>query len=222
MLTGAIDVDRIEAPVTKKAYIICAFAAFGGILFGYDIGYINGVMGMPFFIHQFTGLPIPGPDATAAEKAFFVIPAWRQSLVVSILSAGTFVGSVVSGDLADFYGRRTTIVAGCGIFALGVIFQVASTEYNLLVVGRLVAGLGVGFISAIIILYMSEIAPKKVRGSIVSGYQFCLTFGILVASCVVNGTQNLHNSGSYRIAFAVQWVWALILGTCFSRLFHST
>jgi SP family sugar:H+ symporter-like MFS transporter len=210
------DVNRIEAPMTFKAYLMCAFAAFGGIFFGYDSGYVNGVMGMSYFIHTFTGQPYPAAVASQEVKDAFVIPAWRQSLIVSILSAGTFIGAVISGDIADFFGRRTTIISGCMIFMIGVILQVAATSYGPLVAGRLIAGLGVGFVSAIIILYMSEIAPRKVRGAIVSGYQFCITVGILLASCVVYGTQNYTNSGSYRIPIAIQFVWALMLGTKYS------
>ena len=74
------NVDRIEAPVTFKAYLMCAFAAFGGIFFGYDIGYINGIMGMKYFIHEFG-------DGKAA------IPSSTKALIVSILSAGTFIGA---------------------------------------------------------------------------------------------------------------------------------
>lgn len=88
---------------------------------------------------------------------------------MSILSAGTFFGSLIAGSLADWIGRRATIISGCGVFSLGVIFQVASTRVAMLVVGRLIAGFGVGFVSAVIILYMSEVAPKAVRGAIVSG-----------------------------------------------------
>lgn len=54
-VVGSGDVSRIEAPVTMKAYMMCAFAAFGGIFFGFDSGYINGVLAMPFFIKTFTG-----------------------------------------------------------------------------------------------------------------------------------------------------------------------
>jgi sugar porter (SP) family MFS transporter len=60
---------------------------------------------------------------------------------------------------------------------------------------------------------MSEIAPKKVRGALVSGYQFCITIGILLASCVDYGTQNRLDTGSYRIPMALQMLWAIILGT---------
>lgn len=89
-----------------------------------------------------------------------------DSLIASILSAGTFFGVLIAGDVADFIGRRTTVIAGCGIFSVGVALQVASSGYGLLIAGRLIAGLGVGFVSAIIILFMLEIATKKVRGAI--------------------------------------------------------
>jgi MFS family permease len=81
--------------------------------------------------------------------------------------------------LADWFGRRFTIIAGCVVFIVGVILQTASSSLGLLVAGRVIAGFGVGFVSAVIIMYMSEIAPRKVRGAIVSGYQFCITIGLL-------------------------------------------
>ncbi|GMK58856.1 hypothetical protein CspeluHIS016_0602980 [Cutaneotrichosporon spelunceum] len=192
-------VERVEAPVTAKAYMACAFAAFGGIFFGYDSGYISGVLAMPYVVDTFAP-----PGATE-------IPEWMSSLITSILSAGTFFGALIAGDLADWYGRRTTIIAGCGVFIIGIILQVASTDYKLLTGGRAVAGIGVGFVSAIIILYMSEIAPRKIRGALVSGYQFCITIGLLLASCVCYATQNRMDTGSYRIPISIQFAWALIL-----------
>lgn len=61
-IAATADAARVEAPVTVKAYLMCAFAAFGGIFFGYDSGYINGVMGMSYFIQTLeglVGLPLP-------------------------------------------------------------------------------------------------------------------------------------------------------------------
>lgn len=75
----------------------------------------------------------------------------------------------MAGDIADFIGRRITIIMGCGIFVIGGILETASTGLGVMVAGRLIAGFGVGFISSIVILYMSEIAPKKVRGAVVAG-----------------------------------------------------
>ncbi|WWD01272.1 hypothetical protein V866_008215 [Kwoniella sp. B9012] len=212
VLAAATNPDRVEAPVTVKAYLLCVFASFGGIFFGYDSGYMNGVLGMNYFINLYTGLPIPGADATQAQTDAFTLPSWQKSLITSILSAGTFFGAIIAGDLADYFGRRITIVSGCGIFIVGCVLQTASRGLGLLVAGRIVSGFGVGFISAIIILYMSEIAPRKVRGAIVSGYQFCITIGLLLASCVCYATQNRTDTGSYRIPIAIQFAWALILG----------
>ena len=171
-IAATTDTSRIEAPVTIKTYLMCAFAAFGGIFFGYDSGWINGVLGMDFVINQYTGMPIPPAEAPDDVKKAFVIPAPTQSLVVSILSCGTFFGAIFAGDFADWLGRRTTVIIGCGIFIVGAILQTASTGVGLMVPGRLIAGIGVGFVSAIIILYMSEIAPKRVRGAIVVSFFF--------------------------------------------------
>lgn len=85
-------------------------------------------MAMPFFIHQFAGLPYPPSDPTKAQADAFNIPAWRQSLIVSILSAGTFFGALIAGDLADFIGRRLTIIAGCAVFTIGVVLQASTTR----------------------------------------------------------------------------------------------
>lgn len=142
-----------------------------------------------------------------------MIPSSQKSLIVSILSAGTFFGALIAGDLADWFGRRTTVILGCVVFIIGVILQTASSSIGLLVPGRLIAGFGVGFVSAIIILYMSEIAPRKVRGAIVSGYQFCITIGLMLASCVDYATEKRTDSGAYRIPIGIQMLWALILGT---------
>lgn len=147
-LHTAPDVEHIEAPVTWKAYLLCAFASFGGIFFGYDSGYINGVLGSHIFIQA-----VEGSTATKISES-------NTSLIVSILSCGTFFGALIAGDVADWIGRKWTVIAGCVIYALGVVIQmITSPDHALgpIVAGRVIAGLGVGFESAIVILYMSEI-----------------------------------------------------------------
>ncbi|KAJ6263067.1 hypothetical protein Dda_1626 [Drechslerella dactyloides] len=201
-------ISRVEAPVTVRAYLLCAFAAFGGILFGYDSGYISGVLGMAYFKREFGGPVDLGVDETG-----YNIQTWQKSLVTSILSAGTFFGALFGGGFADWVGRRIAIITACLIFIGGVILQVASTSLGLLVAGRIVAGFGVGIVSAVVILYMSEIAPKAVRGAIVSGYQFAITLGIFLAACVDYSTQNRNDTGSYRIPIAIQMLWAIILAS---------
>jgi sugar porter (SP) family MFS transporter len=202
-LQTADNVEQIEAPVTWKAYLMCAFASFGGIFFGYDSGYINGVNGSLYFIHQ-----VEGPTATKLSES-------NQSLIVSILSCGTFFGALIAGDLADRMGRKWTVILGCLIYAIGVVIQMITGHGDALaciVVGRLIAGVGVGFESAIVILYMSEICPKQVRGALVAGYQFCITIGLLLAACIVYGTEKYDSMKSYQIPIGLQFPWAVILG----------
>jgi MFS family permease len=224
------DVSRIEAPVTWKAYLMCAFASFGGIFFGYDSGYINGVNGSLLFIHQ-----VEGPTAT-------VLTTPHTSLITSILSAGTFFGALIAGDVAERIGRKWTVIMGCLIYLIGVVVQMITgpsvDALATIVAGRIIAGIGVGFESAIVILYMSEIVslpfaptnsfppfsryresiltpvqcPKKVRGALVAGYQFCITIGILLASVVVYATKDRSNTGAYRIPIGIQFAWGLVLG----------
>ncbi|KIJ07626.1 hypothetical protein PAXINDRAFT_102877, partial [Paxillus involutus ATCC 200175] len=146
---GPVDVNNIEAPVTVKAYLLCAFAAFGGIFFGYDSGYINGVTGSSVFIQI-----IEGPGATKLSGA-------HNSLITSILSAGTFFGALIAGDCADWFGRRPTIIAGCVIYTIGCVLQVASHGLALIVAGRLVAGFGVGFVSPSSFSTCPKFAPGK-------------------------------------------------------------
>jgi len=201
-LAATSDVERIEAPVTWKAYLICAFASFGGIFFGYDSGYINGVNGSQIFIDAVEGVGAK------------VISESHSSLIVSILSCGTFFGALIAGDLADFIGRKWTVILGCLIYLIGCVIQMITglgDPLGAIVAGRLIAGIGVGFESAIVILYMSEICPRKVRGALVAGYQFCITIGIMLASCVVYATQNRSDTGQYRIPIAIQFIWAIIL-----------
>jgi len=82
-LAAPTDLERIEAPVTWKAYFMCAFATFGGIFYGYDSGYINGVSGSNLFVTA-----VEGPGAKALSSS-------HQSLIVSILSGGTFFGESI-------------------------------------------------------------------------------------------------------------------------------
>ncbi|KAJ5626347.1 hypothetical protein N7510_002656 [Penicillium lagena] len=187
---GTADLSKIEAPINKKAYLICVSAAFGGIFFGYDIGWMSGVLGMPYFIQQYTGMAYDWKTGTPIDATDFVIPSSQKSLITCILSLGTFLGALIAGDLADAIGRRLTIIIGCAIFTVGVVLQIASTnQLALICMGRLVAGFGVGFESAVVIMYMSEVSPRKIRGAVVSAYQFCV------------------------IPIGIQFAWALILAS---------
>lgn len=190
------------------AIVVGLFVAFGGVLFGYDTGTIGGILGMKWWKDHFSTGYI---DAKGDRN----VTAQQSSLIVSILSAGTFFGALTAAPVADFLGRRLGLVASNVVFCLGVILQTIATDIPVFVAGRFFAGYGVGMISATIPLYQSETAPKWIRGVIVGCYQLAITIGILIASIVNNATKDRNDTGSYRIPIAVQFAWALILfGGC--------
>lgn len=199
-----INFGEKTAGSTTRSILVGLFAAFGGFLFGYDTGTISGILAMDFVKHQFpASRNMPDPNFSSSES----------SLIVSILSVGTFVGSLSSPLLSDRIGRRwTLIISTLIVFNLGVLLQTIATAIPLLVAGRCIAGLGVGLMSAVLPLYIAETTPKWIRGAIVSSYQLAITIGLLIAACVNKGVSNRNDTGSYRIPIALQFLWALILG----------
>ncbi|KAH1354085.1 hypothetical protein KXW30_008311 [Aspergillus fumigatus] len=189
------------------AIIIGLFVAFGGILFGYDTGTISGILAMPYWRKLFsTGYINPDdnyPDITSSQS----------SMIVSLLSAGTFFGALGAAPVADYFGRRLGMIINSGVFCFGVILQTAATAIPLFVAGRFFAGFGVGLLSATVPLYQSETAPKWIRGTIVGAYQLAITLGLLIAAIVNNATKDRMDTGCYRIPVAIQFVWAIILVT---------
>ncbi|CAF0738107.1 unnamed protein product [Adineta steineri] len=184
------------------AIVVSAFAAFGGFLYGYDTGTISGIITMDYFLQTFGDVQADGTYALASSD---------KSLIVSILSAGTFFGALLGYPCGDFLGRRWGLILACLIFSIGVAFQTAATALPLFVVGRVVAGLGVGIISCIVPMYQSECAPKWIRGAIVSGYQWFITIGLLIAAIANNGTKDIASYACYRIPIGIQLIWASIL-----------
>ena len=115
--------------------------AFGGLLFGYDTGSISGIIVMPYWLREFNnGFTIDGDPALKAED---------ESLIVSILSLGTFLGALTAAPVADILGRRLGLILSTFIvFNFGILLQTIATRQPLFIAGRFFAGYGVGLISA--------------------------------------------------------------------------
>ncbi|KAG6200405.1 hypothetical protein E4U23_000583 [Claviceps purpurea] len=193
-----------EAGKSWPGILVGFFVAFGGVLYGYDTGTISGILAMPYWQDTFsTGYRNP--------EGHLDVTTNQESAIVSILSAGTFLGALLSPLMGDRIGRRLALMISCWVFNFGVILQTVSTAIPMFLAGRFFAGLGVGLISALIPLYQSETAPKWIRGAIVGSYQFSITVGLLLAAVVNNSTKDRYDTGSYRIPIAVQFAWSIIL-----------
>ncbi|KAI0644166.1 general substrate transporter [Trametes meyenii] len=198
------------APKNRLAGILMvAFAAFGGILYGYDTGTISGLIVMDDFLRTF-GQVFP---VNQDHPIGFGLSTPNQSLVVSILSAGTFFGALGGAPVADILGRKRGLISSCVVFSLGIALQTGAHNWATFIVGRFFAGLGVGLVSTLVPMYQSECSPKWIRGAVVSGYQWAITIGLLLAAVVNNATKNRQDHSAWRIPISIQFIWAAILFT---------
>ncbi|KAG9245724.1 MFS sugar transporter-like protein [Calycina marina] len=156
-------------------------------------------------------------DTIVTDYSETTVPPGQLAKIVSILSAGTFFGSLLAAPMGDRLGRRLSLIISVVIFSFGALLQTAAMHMPILVAGRFFAGLGVGIVSVLVPLYQSEMAPKWIRGTLVCAYQLAITTGILLASIVNLITAPLQSANAFRIPFALQFVWAgiLLLGLIF-------
>ncbi|KAK9417994.1 putative Major facilitator superfamily (MFS) profile domain-containing protein [Seiridium unicorne] len=193
--------------ITARSLCMGALVSMGGLIFGYDTGQISGFLEMPDFLRRFGELQSDGQTYAFSNV--------RSGLVVGLLSIGTLIGALVAAPIADRIGRRISICLWCIVVSAGFVIQVAAmTAWEQVMVGRLVAGFGVGALSLLVPMYQSETAPPWIRGALVCTYQLFITLGIFLAACFNYGTytHQKNSSASWRIVIGLGWLWTLILG----------
>ncbi|WP_159610723.1 sugar porter family MFS transporter [Glutamicibacter sp. JC586] len=194
-----------SGPHSKRLGLISIVACFGGLLFGYDTGVANGAEG-----------------PMAAELGLNLL---QVGVVISSLVFAAAVGALVSGQIADSWGRRKTIIALAVLFFVGtllVVLSPASSEpgtfsaagFSVLVAGRIMLGLAVGGASTVVPVYLAELAPYEIRGSITGRNELAIVAGQL-AAFVMNAILGTWLGGSldgvWRIMFSICALPALVL-----------
>ena len=133
----------------KLIYFLSIFVSLGVFLFGYDQGVMSGIITGPYFRDYFNQ---PGPGEIGT--------------MVAILEVGAFIASLSVGRIGDLLGRRKTIFYGACVFIIGGACQTFATGMPMMMLGRIIAGLGVGALSTIVPVYQSEISPPHNRGKL--------------------------------------------------------
>ncbi|KAJ3477258.1 hypothetical protein NLI96_g10591 [Meripilus lineatus] len=178
----------------NKYALACAiWASIGGLTFGYDQGVIANILVMKDFTQRF---PV-GP--------------WEKGLLTAMLELGCLVGALCAGIFADFFSRRQSIIIACSVFCLGSALQFAAQTIDAIVVGRAIGGLGVGALSMLSPLYMAEISPPELRGSLMALEQFSIVSGAVLGFCAGFITRDVPGSASWRIPFGVQLIPGVLL-----------
>ncbi|KAK9375626.1 general substrate transporter [Lipomyces chichibuensis] len=184
-----------------NVYTISLFASLGGLLYGFEISSMSGVIGTDQYINYY-GNPL----------------GTRQGAITSAMPAGSIVGALLAGFLGDFISRKRSIQAGAVLWCIGSAIQSASNGVSMLVAGRVVSGVCVGLTSVLVPIYQSEIAPRKIRGRVVSFQQLALTSGILIQYSIQYGCSFLQSEASFRLPWAIQAIPAMILFIAFCWL----
>ncbi|HJN05117.1 MAG TPA: sugar porter family MFS transporter [Bacteroidales bacterium] len=172
----------------KHVYFVATIAAFGGLLFGYDTGVISGAL-----LLIKTQFAEPGAHQMLPEL---------QEWVVSVVLIGAMIGAIISGKLADKFGRKIIIIVTSIIFIIGSTISGLAPDVTFIIIGRIIIGLAIGVASFTVPLYISEISPKKIRGALVSLNQLAITIGIFASYLVDLGFAETHEG----------WRWMFIMG----------
>lgn len=147
-----------------------------------DQGIVSAILIMPHFKSRFPLTPL------------------KKGLLTSILELGAFGGSLTCSSLADRYSRKRTILLGCLIFLVGGLLQALAQEMGVLFLGRAVGGWGVGMLSCLAPLYLSEIAPRRIRGAVLALEQFSIVTGVVVGFWYVLLVPRLSNHSYFMLS----------------------
>jgi len=188
-----------------RTTFIAIFASMGGLVYGYNQGMFGQVLSMRSFSNAAGTNGISNPTLAG--------------LLTAILELGAWIGVLANGYSADRLGRKLSVVVACFIFTVGVIVQACTHggNYDYILAGRFVTGLGVGSLSMIVPLYNAEIAPAETRGALVALQQLAITFGIMVSYWLTYGTNFIGGAGdsqsraAWLIPMCIQILPALIL-----------
>jgi MFS transporter, SP family, galactose:H+ symporter len=153
-----------KKPVNVFVCVTAATAAPAGLLFGFDTGVISGAI---LFI-----------------KGEFGLTPLTEELLVSAALLGAVCGAALSGRITDASGRKRTLFGTACLFAAGSILCALATNIGFLITGRIAVGLAIGVASYSAPLYIGEIAPRELRGGLVTLNQLAITVGILLAYIV--------------------------------------
>ncbi|KAK3952849.1 hypothetical protein QBC32DRAFT_132934 [Pseudoneurospora amorphoporcata] len=206
MVLGKKSIKINGADIGVEAILLGAVTAIGGFLFGYDTGQISGMLLFTDFRNRFG--QVMGDDGIKDFKSII------QSLVVSLMSIGTLIGALTSSYTADWWGRRKSLTFGVAIFIIGNIIQItAMNSWVHIMMGRFVAGLGVGNLSVGVPMFQSECSPREIRGAVVASYQLLITMGILIANIVNYGVREIQEQdASWRIVIGLGIFFSIPLG----------
>ncbi|KAL2508880.1 Sugar transport protein 13 [Forsythia ovata] len=202
---------QFEAKITPIVIISCIMAATGGLMFGYDVGVSGGVTSMDDFLKKF----FPVVYRKAKEKGANSNYCKYDNQGLQLFTSSLYLAGLTSTFFASYttrrLGRRLTMLIAGVFFILGVIFNAAAQDLAMLITGRILLGCGVGFANQAVPLFLSEIAPTRIRGGLNILFQLNITIGILFANLVNYGTAKIKGGWGWRVSLGLAGIPAALL-----------
>ncbi|KAG8370184.1 hypothetical protein BUALT_Bualt14G0090800 [Buddleja alternifolia] len=195
--------------VTVYVFACWILAAFGGLMFGYDIGISGGVTGMDDFLIKFFP-KVHERKMHVQENNYCKYDDQMLQLFTSSLYIAALVASFFASKACSKLGRKPTICMASAFFIAGAILSAAAEAKWMLILGRILFGIGVGFGNEAVPLFLTEIAPIQHRGAVNILFQLFVTIGIFIASLVNYGTSKLRPYG-WRVSLGLAAVPGSIL-----------
>lgn len=155
------------------------------------------------------------------EASFGSFSATIHGVIVSSILVPAALSSLITGNVADLYGRPRTIMFGAGIFGIGAAIEAAANNLGAFIAGRIITGVGEGFFLSVLVVYICEVSPAKRRGPLASLPQFCTTIGVAAGYFISYGTSRIDSSASWRVPLAFQSFMALSFAVFVTLVPHS-
>ncbi|KAL3837968.1 hypothetical protein ACJIZ3_022559 [Penstemon smallii] len=201
--------DGVQEPLLKNGSPECEefsvvsailpflFPAFGGLLYGYDIGATSSAT-----------ISIQSP--TLSGITWYNLSSVEVGLITSGSLYGALIGSILAFKIADILGRRRELVLSSLMYFIGALVTALAPNFVVLVIGRLIYGIGIGLAMHAAPMYIAETAPSQIRGQLISLKEFFIVLGMLIG--YIAGSLLVETVSSWRYIYGVSFPLSLIMG----------
>ncbi|KAJ3681071.1 hypothetical protein LUZ60_015560 [Juncus effusus] len=215
-MAGEVILSNVEnkeytGKLTPFVVLICLVAATGGLIIGYDIGISGGVTSMDPFLKKFFPSVYRKEHEDQSTNQYCKFDSQILTTFTSSLYLAALIASFFASSVTRLFGRRWSMFIGGISFLVGAALNGAAQDIFMLIFGRILLGIGVGFAGQSVPLYLSEMAPAKLRGTLNITCQLMITIGIFSANLINYGTSKIQKGWGWRLSLALAAVPASII-----------
>ncbi|KAL9148516.1 hypothetical protein ABFS82_12G046500 [Erythranthe guttata] len=197
--------------LTPYVLLTVLAGAAGGLIFGYDLGISGGVTSMAPFLEKFFPDVYERQQSITSTNQYCKFNSPTLQLFTSSLYLAALFASLAAGEVTKKFGRRISMMMAGFIFLFGAALNAGAVHLSMLILGRILLGIGIGFANQSVPLYLSEMSPYNYRGRFNICFQLMITIGILCANLINFGTAKISGGWGWRLSLGLAGVPAVII-----------